>query len=471
MEQTNKNGREESTSVVIIGGGLTGLAAAAQLDMSGVPFVLLEKAPRVGGQIQTRHRKGYTYEVGPNTGSVSTPEVVELFDYAAPIARLEEANPAAERRWIWKGDRFHELPSGLMSGLKTPLFSWKDKLGIPLEPTRKKGTDPNETVGALAERRLGKSIVDYAVDPFIGGVYAGDPYQFITRFALPKLYRLEQDYGSFIGGSVRKAAEKKSERDKLATKKVFSAEGGLENLVQGVYRRAKEKGQFVLEAQDIQLTENPDKTWLVTYRNNDGQKHSITAKYVVTTVRGDQLVPMLPDVFVDQTSSLARFPYAPMIEVVVGFDNLVGVDRNAFGGLVPSREKRKVLGILFPSSCFKGRVPQKNGALFTLFMGGMRDRELFIGKSLDEIKAEGLEELYTMMDIPKEVEPSLVDAVAYSHAIPQYDTTYEQHLNTMTMIMEEHPTLVIAGGMRDGIGMAKRITQGMNVAKEIAQKL
>lgn len=459
------------TPVVIIGGGLTGLAVAAQLDLSGIPFVLLERDDRVGGQIKTRHRNGFTYEVGPNTGSVSTPEVVELFQYASPHATLEEANPAAASRWIWKGDRFHEIPSGIFSGLTTPLFTWKDKLGLPFEPFRDKGTDPNETVGALAERRLGKSMVDYAVDPFIGGVYAGDPYNFITRFALPKLYDLEQEYGSFIGGSIRKASIKKTDRDRLATKKVFSAEGGLEHLVQGVYQRAKEHGHFELAVSDISLRELPNKTWQVNYKDSKGINHTIQAVYVVTTTRGDQLTPMLPDELKNDAVPLMDFPYAPMIEVVVGFDHLKGVPRNAFGGLVPSREKRKVLGILFPSSCFKGRVPDEDGALFTIFMGGVRDWHLYEGKSLDEIKAIGLEELYTMMRIPQSVTPSMEDAVLYPMAIPQYDLTYESRYNSMSKIMSEHPHLIIAGGMRDGIGMAKRITQGMNVAKEIASKL
>ncbi len=469
MEE-NKNGID--TPVVIIGGGLTGLAAAAQFDKCNVPFVLLEKSHRLGGQIQTRHQSGYTYEVGPNTGSVSAPEVVELFDYAAPTAKLEVADPASECRWIWKGSRFHALPNGPVSGLSTPLFSWRDKLSLPFEPFRKRGTDPNETVGHLAQRRLGKSMVDYAVDPFIGGVYAGDPYHFITRFALPKLYALEQNYGSFIGGSIRKAfSEKKTARDRLATKKVFSAEGGLDNLVQGIYLRAKQKGQFVLSTRDILLQEGPNKTWQVSYLDESDRRHTLTTQFVVTTVRGDQLVPILPPTIADEAGVLSDFPYAPMIEVVVGFDHLPGVTRNAFGGLVPSREHRNVLGILFPSSCFRGRVPHSDSALFTLFMGGMRDRHLFDGKSRNEIIRMGLDELYTMMQIPSGIEPSLLEMVQYTHAIPQYDQSYEKRFQALERIGRAYPTLVIAGGMRDGIGMAKRIAQGMEVAKKVVESL
>ena len=93
--------------------------------------------------------------------------------------------------------RFHALPSGLWSAITTPLFTLKDKFRILGEPWRKKGTDPNESVGSLAERRLGRSFVDYAVDPFLSGVYAGNPCQLPTRLALPKLYDLEQRLWKF----------------------------------------------------------------------------------------------------------------------------------------------------------------------------------------------------------------------------------------------------------------------------------
>ena len=118
-----------------------------------------------------------------------------------------------------------------MSAITTPLFRLSDKFRILGEPWRKRGTDPDEPVGALAQRRLGKSFYEYAVDPFVSGVYAGDPMKLTTRYALPKLYNLEANYGSFIRGAMAKAKEPKTDRDRLATKKVFSAVGGLSQMV------------------------------------------------------------------------------------------------------------------------------------------------------------------------------------------------------------------------------------------------
>lgn len=455
------------TPVVIIGGGLTGLSLATQLDMQSVPFVLLEHSGRLGGQVQTLRENGFVFEIGPNTGILSTPEVAELFEYAAPDAELEVADNAANSRWIWKGDRFHPIPCGIWSGLTTPLYSWKDKLGMPLEPFRKKGTNPNETVGELAERRLGKSIVEYTIDPFIGGIYAGDPYQLVTRLAMPKLYDLEQKYGSFIGGAIKKAQEPKSERDKKATKKIFSAVGGLENLIRALSKKIVRTGRIELEAKSIKI-DRFGEAWATSFVDSCGVGHRLVSKHVVTTVRADILPDLFPKEWGDSFANIATLPYAPITEVCVGFKHLPDIPHAAFGALVPSKERREVLGILFPSSCFKSRTEYSDGALFTVFMGGLRNQELFFSSTAEDQKEIALRELYAMMKIPKDILPDMVYVERYPKAIPQYDLATEIRQRDMKEIEKANPGLHLAGGMIDGIGMANRITQGMKLGKRIA---
>ena len=166
---------------VIIGAGLTGLSTAFHLKKHGIDAVVLEKENRIGGQIRTFTEDGFTFESGPNTGVVSFPEVAELFQQLDGKCELEIARESSKRRLIWKGSRFHALPSGLVSAVRTPLFTLCDKFRILGEPWHKRGTDPNESVGALACRRLGKSFYEYAVDPFVSGVYAGDPMKLTTQ--------------------------------------------------------------------------------------------------------------------------------------------------------------------------------------------------------------------------------------------------------------------------------------------------
>ena len=177
--------------VIIIGAGITGMTCAYQLTRKHKNVLVLERENRIGGQIHSWQIDGFTFESGPNTGVIKYPEVAELFEQLGESCTLETAKESSKRRLIWKGKRFHELPNTLFGALTTPLFTWYDKFRILGEPWRKKGTDPNESVGAMAERRLGKSYVDYAVDPFMSGVYAGNPYQLPARLALPKLWQLE----------------------------------------------------------------------------------------------------------------------------------------------------------------------------------------------------------------------------------------------------------------------------------------
>ena len=140
---------KEKYDVVIIGAGLTGLTAAFYLHKKGKKVAVIEQNNRIGGQIETFKEEGFTFEKGPNTGVVSYPEVAELFQDLAPLCQLETAKEESKRRLIWKGSQFHEIPSSMLGGLLTPLFSFTDKFRILGEPFRQKGTDPDESVANL----------------------------------------------------------------------------------------------------------------------------------------------------------------------------------------------------------------------------------------------------------------------------------------------------------------------------------
>ena len=109
--------------VVVIGAGLTGLTTAFHLKRKGYQVLVLEKQDRVGGQIQTHTQDGFTFESGPNTGVVSFPEVAELFQALDGRCQIEIARESSKRRLIWKGKRFHALPSGPLQAVTTPLFT------------------------------------------------------------------------------------------------------------------------------------------------------------------------------------------------------------------------------------------------------------------------------------------------------------------------------------------------------------
>ena len=439
---------------VIIGAGLTGLSTAFNLKNAGRDVLVLEKQNRIGGQIRTYTENGFTFESGPNTGVVSFPEVAELFQQLEGSCQLETACESSKRRLIWKGNSFHALPAGPLSAITTPLFTLTDKFRILGEPWRKKGDDPDESVGSLAQRRLGRSFYEYAVDPFISGVYAGDPMTLCTRYALPKLYNLEANYGSFIRGAIAKGKEPKSSRDRLATKKVFSAVGGLQHLVEALAKGVN----IITGASDVRVMPDKEHRWRVTY---DGGSKVVYCRHVITTVGAYALPEVLP--FIDQAlmHPISSLYYAPVIQVCVGVRDAGSHRMPAFGGLVPSCEQQKVLGILFPSECFVQRAPE-GGALYSYFMGGARHTD-YMEKSDEEIRQMVLDSFHTMLKYPADVEPDLIRIFRHERAIPQYRSDSGMRLQAVSSIQQQNPGLIIAGNLRDGIGMGNRIYQAANI--------
>ena len=456
--------KDTHIDIAIIGAGLTGLTTGFWLTRAGKQIQIIERQDRAGGQIRTFQANGFIYESGPNTGVVSYPEVAELFAALSPDCTLETAHEESKKRWIWKGNKFHALPSGLVSAVTTPLFTLYDKFRILGEPFRAKGTNPDESVAELAARRLGKSFVDYAVDPFLSGVYAGNPNTLITRHALPKLYNLEQDYGSFIKGSIAKAKLPKTDRDKLATKKVFSATGGLEKLPQALVKAIGQE-HITLSANDVKI-EPQGNQWLITYRTPEGE-HSWIANKVVTTCGAYALPDMLPFIPKDDIGQISNLHYAPIIQASVGFHNTRGLRFDAFGGLVPSKEKKDVLGILFPSACFVGRSPEE-GALFSFFIGGVRHADM-LDWTDEQLKEMILKNIHSMLKFPADAQPDLIHIFRHQKAIPQYEKSSEARFKMIDELQTRYPGLILAGNIKGGIGMADRIRQATSIANELSK--
>ncbi|WP_455641311.1 protoporphyrinogen oxidase [Parabacteroides sp.] len=451
------------TDILIIGAGLTGLTTAFHLNRQGKQVHLLECSNRVGGQIHTFREDGFIFESGPNTGVVSYPEVAELFAALSPACKLETAHDEAKCRLIWKGDSFRALPSGLLSAVFTPLFTLSDKFRILGEPFRAKGTNPDESVGELAARRLGKSFLDYAVDPFLSGVYAGDPLKLVTRYALPKLYNLEQQYGGFIKGTIAKARQPKTDRDRLATKKVFSAVGGLDHLPRAM---AEAIGPRNITLSATGLTINPhEKGWVARYTTPEGEQ-LLYANKVVTTTGAYALPDLLPFIPQEDMDKISNLKYAPVVQASVGIRDTGKLRFNAFGGLVPSCEKKNVLGILFPAACFDNRAPQ-GGALFSFFIGGVKHADL-VGLNDNELKALIIQEFHAMLKFPIHIQPDMIRIFRHHRAIPQYELSSGERFATIDKLEARYPGLILAGNIKGGIGMADRIRQATAIAKSLS---
>jgi oxygen-dependent protoporphyrinogen oxidase len=206
-------------------------------------------------------------------------------------------------------------------------------------------------------------------------------------------------------------------------------------------------------------------TWIATFTDRDGNHQSISALKVVTTCGSYVLPEILPFIEPSTMQKINNLKYAPMIEVSVGIKNTNGLDYKAFGGLVPTCEHKQILGILFPSACFTGRAPEE-GALFSYFIGGVKHAEM-LEKSDSELTTIVEDVFHEMLKFPKNINPDLIRIFRHKNAIPQYEITTGERLDTVEQTEHKYEGLYIAGNLRDGIGMAHRIKQ----ARDIAQKL
>jgi len=447
----------EKKKVAIIGAGITGLVTSYYLKKAGIPFRIFEKTSHVGGVIETKQQDGFIYERGPNSGVIANTETVEFFEDLGDRIKPEIADASSAKRLIWKNGKWHPLPSGILDGITTPLFSLKDKLRLLGEPFRKKGTNPNETLADLVIRRMGQSFLDYAIDPFILGIYAGDPAYIVPKYALPKLYQLEQDYGSFIGGAIKKKREKKSPLEKKVSREIFSVEGGLQRLTETLTEII---GTENIELKcDTVIIEKNKQDYRVHFKN---QQEDFT--HVVSTINSNGLPQLFPFVEAKQWEPIVNLKYAKVTEVAIGYKKWKGISLDAFGGLIPFKEKRDILGILFMSTLFKNRAPQ-GGALLTTFVGGMRRPELAELKE-DELLQLIQKELEITMGI-KNTEPDLFQYVTHQQAIAQYGEDSEARFRAITDIELQHQGLYLGGSIRDGIGLADRIKQARSMAEDL----
>ncbi|MBA4408883.1 MAG: protoporphyrinogen oxidase [Odoribacter sp.] len=453
------------TDVVIIGAGLTGLTIAFYLKKAGIDFKIVEKSGKTGGVIQTISEKGFVYETGPNTGVVSHPEITELFEDLEGKCALETADPSAKRRLIWKDNQWHALPSGLWSAISTPLFTWGDKFRILGEPWRAKGTDPNENLAELVKRRMGQSFLDYAIDPFISGIYAGNPNELVTRFALPKLYQLEQEYGSFIKGAMKKAKLPKTERDKKATKEVFSAKGGLSRMIEAMTEEIGSEN-ILLSVENTLVKPNSEGFQLQV--TTPEQLFSFEAKQLITTCGGYALSSLLPFLNEEEIAPFNELKYAAVTQVLLGFKKWKGISLKAFGGLVPGKENKNILGVLFTSSFFEGRAP-KGGALLSVFMGGTKRPDI-AGMNDDQVQTLLNKDLPRMMS-DRTLNADMTRILRYPKAIPQYTESTGKRYEMIEKLQQKYPGLILAGNIRDGIGMADRVKQGRRIADELIGKI
>ena len=442
--------------VAVIGGGLTGLTAAWELQRAGFDPVVFEAASRVGGAIGA-HRDGeWLHELGPNSLLEGSGEVANFIDTLGLGERRLYAAASAQKRYIVRGGRPVALPDSPLSFATTPLFSFSAKLGLVGEPWRARGpADGSESVAGFVERRLGREFLDYAINPFVGGVYAGDPRLLSVREAFPKLHALEQEHGSLLRGAWAKRNASGGPKGRI-----FSFAAGLEELPQTI---ARDLGAAVRLEVIVRAIRRRGEAWEVESAAAGGLGSNETFAAVVVALPGDAIaalpfenVPGAP-----KLAELREIAHPPVASVFTGYRRADVADAlDGFGMLVPEVERRQILGALFSSTLFPGRAPLDHVAL-TSFVGGMRSPEL--GRRGDsDLVALVQSELTQLLGV--RAPPVYTHVRRWPRAIPQYTLGHERFKAHFTQIESGAPGLYFGGNSRDGISLANCIASGRRLA-------
>jgi protoporphyrinogen/coproporphyrinogen III oxidase len=493
--------------VVIVGGGITGLATALHLRDGAaersreLEVVVLEAADRPGGNIRTHRTEGYTIEAGPNGFLDNVPATLDLVRRLGLEGQLQRADESAARRYLFRNGRLHLLPAGALSFLRNPVLSLRGRLRVLGEPfARPRPAGADESVYDFAARRIGPEAASVLVDAMVSGVFAGNVHELSLRSAFPKMAQMEAEHGGLVKAMVarmgRRRAAKKEARARTergedvgeltraggpagpgGTLTSFAA--GLDTLVDGLAAAAGDSLRLRSPVRGLRRTAEelvpPDavggavrpattaRPWTVELATGD----EIQADAVVLAVPSPHAAPLLQPLDPVLGMTVAEIPTAGLAVVALGYRAEDVPDVHGFGFLVPRGMGPRILGCLWDSSIFPGRAPEGR-VLMRVMIGGAHDPSAVTQAEpalLDRVRRD----LQTTMGLV--AEPVLTRVFRWPLGIAQYRLGHQERLDRIHDRLREHPGLWVAGSSFYGISMNACFERAPSQAEEIVEFL
>lgn len=447
----------DNKTIAVIGAGITGLVSALELQNNGYKATIFERRSEPGGSIKTVKNNDWQIEYGPNTLLLKDRDVSEFIDRIGLSGDKVIANPIAAKRFIVKNGVLEPLPSSFLSALTTPLFSLKAKLRVLLELFIPKSKNRDQTIEEFVRRRLGREILDYAINPFVAGIYANKPENLSLRHTLPMMDNLEQSHGSLIWGSI--AGAKERAKAGRIPRQLISFTGGLQQLTNTI---ASQLDHINLN-HDVTKIEKNSNGWMVHTQMGVFGPYSNIVVNVPMHKWNSHIMPIQKS----QLEVIKKTTYPPLSVLLLGYKKEDVVHPlDGFGFLVPEKEKKDILGALFSSTLFEGRAPE-DCHLLTVFVGGGRQPEL---AAMDSEQMINMVEHELKELIGLKGEAVFKDHIYWPDSIPGYHVGYDEVLTTLKTIEKENEGLHLAGNFRGGVSVPDCIKNGLALASKIADK-
>ncbi|MDH5208622.1 MAG: protoporphyrinogen oxidase [Burkholderiaceae bacterium] len=454
------------SDVLVIGAGLSGLVAAFRARKAGLSVTVLEARARPGGVIGSERRGGVLLERGPNSGLDTTPLINALLTDLGIADQRVDGSRESSRRYVVRGGRLVALPTSPGAFLGTPLFSTRAKLRLFAEPfIRKSPADAEESIAQFVRRRLGSEFLDYAIEPFVAGIYAGDPEQLSVPAAFPRLHALEQRYGSLIKGAIMGARERKKSADKAKnTAASFSFREGMQTLTDALGRAV---GGIECDVRVGTIQPGADGMFTVT-GERAGTSLVRRARAVIVATPAYAAADLVRAVAPEAAAALAAIPYPPVTVVGSAYRRTdIAHPLDGFGFLAPAKERPAVLGSLFSSTMFEGRAPADTVVL-TTFVGGRRNPEL--ATAGDENLASAVHgELVRL--VGARAQPLWREITRWARAIPQYTMGHLGRIAAVEQAERVVPGLYFCANYRGGVSIGDCVKAGHAIAERVATRL
>ncbi len=471
--------------VCVIGGGISGLAAAYQLARAradGLPapeVLLVEAGARLGGTVRTERREGFLLEAGPDSFISEKPEAVALAKEIGLEARLVETNEAHRRSFIVRGGRLRPVPEGfhLLAPARfwpfvtTDIFSWAGKARMALDlvlPRRAANGTDDESLAAFVRRRFGREALERMAQPMVGGIYTADPEHLSLRATMPRFLEMERAHGSVIRALWRARKKISAEQTRGTSGARYSLFLSFDEGVQVL----TDKLATLLPPESVRLNtraraltfDRATRRWHVTLDAGE----TITADAVCLALPAYAAAELLRATDEPLAAELDAIPYASTATVNLAYRRAdIPHPLDGFGFVVPFVERRATLACTFSSVKFAGRAPE-GCALLRAFVGGALQPDMF-ALDEEEMTARVRADLGALLGI--EAAPLFTHVARWPRSMAQYHTGHLARVARIQERLRALPRLQLAGNAYAGAGLPDCIRSGQSAARELVRQL
>lgn len=469
-----------SAHVVVIGGGISGLAAAERLVRTSprVRVTVLEASARLGGMVHTERTDGYTYEVGADSVLAAKPATRELCARVGIADRLHGAG--ARGAFVYRAGRLRRLPAGLSGLMPTRLrplatsgiLSPRGLSDVALEPWRRPRAVAveEESIQTFIVRRMGREAYDRLVEPLLTGIYGGDGASLSLDATFPQLRALEREHGSLLRGLRARAAVAGPAADAppSGASPFLSLPTGLAELVEALERHLVATGRVrVVRHAAVRAVRAPG-AWSAEPARVVTDREALDADAVVVATPAPVAAGLLRDTDRALADELAGIAHGSTATVTLAYGR-ADVQRplDGTGYVVPRAEGRAVMACTWLSSKWPGRSPE-DAVLFRVFLGGAHRPDL-VARDDAELAALARAELRDTLDVG--AAPRFARVARWADAMPQYALGHRPRVARVVQRAAAHPWLALAGNVYGGVGIPDCIRSGEAAADRVLSGL